>query len=84
MLYFFAHTRNAPRGDYLDVWVEAVECQLETDLVVALARATVRHILTLHLGRRLNHATGNDWAGQRRAEQVDILTLVTSSQQQTS
>ena len=42
-------TRNAPRGDDLDVGLQAIEGELETDLVVALAGAAVRDVAEMNM-----------------------------------
>lgn len=34
-------TGNSPGCNHLDVWLETVEGQLETDLIIALARASM-------------------------------------------
>ena len=66
-------TRNAPRGNNLDVGLEAVEGELEADLVVALAGAAVRDVVAALLLGDGHHTAGNYGARERSAEQVDIL-----------
>ena len=41
-----ARTRNAPWCDDLDVWFQAIECQFESNLVVAFSGASVGHEAT--------------------------------------
>lgn len=66
-------TRVPPRRNHLDARLEAVKGELESDLVVTLAGASVRDIVaSLALGD-LDHATGDDGAGERSAKQVDAL-----------
>jgi hypothetical protein len=64
---------QSPWGDNLDLWLQSIECQLEADLVVTLSSATVADSeATLLLGNG-DLGPGDDWAGQRGAEEVDVL-----------
>ena len=68
-----SHTRDTPGSDDLDVGLEAVERKLETNLVVALARAAMRDEVTSLLFRDAHHATSDDWARKRSTEEVHVL-----------
>jgi hypothetical protein len=37
-------TGNSPRGDNLDVWLETIESEFKSNLVVPLSCATMRNI----------------------------------------
>ena len=69
-----ALTRNTPWGNDLDVRLEAVEGQLESDLVVTLSGAAVGDVLAAELSGGLHHGSCNDWASERGSEEVDVLT----------
>ena len=61
----------APRGDDLDVRVQAVIAKLETDLVIALAGCPMTDGVSAdHVGN-LDLALGDQRPGNRGAEQVD-------------
>lgn len=64
---------DSPWGNDLDVWLQGVESQLETDLVVTLSGAAVRDGNTALLLGDGDLSTGNDWASQRGTEEVDVL-----------
>lgn len=57
-------TRDTPWRNDLDVWLKAVECKLETDLVVTLASAAVGDELAALPLSSLDHTASNDRAGQ--------------------
>ena len=65
-----AEPRLAPRGDDLDVRLERVRGELETDLVVALAGRAVADCVRLVGARDFHHALGDQRAGDGCAEQV--------------
>ena len=67
------HTRDAPWRDNLDVGLEAVEGELEADLVVALAGAAVRDVVAALLLSDGHHTAGNNGARERGTKEVDIL-----------
>ena len=69
----YQSTWNTPWCDDLDVGLEAVEGELEADLVVALAGTAVRDVVAALLLGNGHHTAGNYGAGERGAEQVDIL-----------
>ena len=64
---------DAPGRDDLDVGLEAVEGELEADLVVALAGAAVRDVVAALLLGDGHHAASDDGARERGTKQVDIL-----------
>lgn len=63
----------SPWSDDLDGGLEGVEGEFETDLVVALAGATVRDGKAAFLLGDCNLGTGDDWAGEGGTEKVDVL-----------
>ena len=62
-----------PRGDDLHVAHVHVVAELEADLVVPLARGSMRHVLRAFLLRDLYVALGDDGAGEAGAEHVCAL-----------
>lgn len=64
---------DPPGSDDLDVGLQAVEGKLESDLIVTLSSATMGDEVATFLLSNLNHATGDDRAGQRSSEKVDVL-----------
>jgi hypothetical protein len=64
---------NSPWSNDLDGRLKSVECQLETDLIVAFTRATVTDELTAFFLGDFDLCTGNDGAGERCSEEVDVL-----------
>ena len=66
-------TRDTPWGNNLDVGLQAVEGKLETNLVVALARAAVGDKLAAFLLGDADLGSRDDGAGERGAEQVAAL-----------
>jgi hypothetical protein len=68
-----AELRQPPGRDNLDRGLECVEGELEADLVVALAGAAVRDEVAALLLGNSDLCAGDDWAGQRGAEQVAAL-----------
>jgi hypothetical protein len=65
-----AELGQPPRCNDLDIRLQRVETQLETDLVVALARATMRYKVAVLLLGNADLGAGNDGAGKRGAEEV--------------
>jgi len=63
---------NPPRGDNLDIGLQGIVAQFEADLVVALAGAAVRDGKAALLFGDSNLAAGDDGAGERGAEEVDV------------
>lgn len=57
----------------LDVWLKGVEGQLEADLVVTLTGAAVGNGKAALLLSDLDLGAGDDWAGERGTEEVDVL-----------
>lgn len=64
---------QSPRRNDLDLGLQGVEAELEADLIVALAGATVRDGDAVLLLRDGDLGAGDDGARQRGAEQVDVL-----------
>ena len=62
-----------PRCDDLDGWLEGVECEFETDLVVALACAAVGDGEAAFLLGYGDLGASDDWAGEGGSEEVDVL-----------
>lgn len=73
-------TWNSPRGNNLDIRLQAIECELEANLVVALASAAMGDELALLTGSNFDHTSSNDWPGKGGSEKVD--TLINSRQNQ--
>jgi hypothetical protein len=65
-----AELRQPPGRNDLDGRLECVESKFKADLVVALACAAVRNESTAFLLRDADLCAGDDWAGQRCAEEV--------------
>jgi len=65
-----AELRQPPGRNDLDARLQRVEGQLKADLVVALARATVRHKVAVLLLGNADLGAGDDGAGERGAEEV--------------
>mmetsp|Transcript_7376 Transcript_7376/g.20112 ORF Transcript_7376/g.20112 Transcript_7376/m.20112 type:complete len:469 (-) Transcript_7376:44-1450(-) len=63
----------APRRNHLDIRLEGIVAQLETDLIISLAGRTVRHRVGADLLGNLNLALGNQGPGNGRPQQVDAL-----------
>ena len=63
----------APRRDDLDVGRQRVIAQFEADLVVALAGRAMRHRVGPDGPRDLDLALGDQWPGDRGAEQIGAL-----------
>ena len=67
------HLPLAPRRDHAQVRGQRRDRALEADLVVALARAAVRHRDRADAARQLDLRLGDDRAGRGRAEEVRAL-----------
>jgi hypothetical protein len=72
-LEFVVEDRVAPWCDDGDGGLERVECKFESDLVVALASATMGNGEASLLLRNGNLGAGDDGAGERGAKKVDVL-----------
>lgn len=68
-----AELGQPPGRNDLDAGLECVESKLEADLVVALASAAVGDEVTALLLGNPDLSAGDDWAGQRCAEEVAAL-----------
>ena len=56
---------NTPGGNDFNVWLEGIECEFETNLVVAFACAAVGDGNTVFPEGNGNLGTGDDGAGER-------------------
>jgi hypothetical protein len=65
--------RVPPRRDDLDAGLEGVECELEPDLIVALAGAAVGDGEAALLLSDCDLCAGDDGTSERGAEEVDVL-----------
>lgn len=64
---------HSPWCNDLDLGLQSIECKLETDLVVTLSCAAVRDGEAALLLCDGDLRSGNDWAGERCTEEVDVL-----------
>src|SRR5262245_6947324 len=62
----------APGGDHRQFGRQGFECQFKTDLIVALARASVRERVAARPLSDFDLAFGDDGSGERSAEQVFV------------
>jgi len=67
---------ETPWGDDFDVGFQSVVGQLETDLVVTFACASVRDGLAAFFLCDLDLATGDDGTGEGCSEEIDALLLI--------
>ena len=70
----------APGGDNFDIGVEGVRGEFEAHLVVALARRAVRHRVRAFALSDLDHALGDERAGERGAQEVVAFVRRTGTQ----
>tara|TARA_R110002060_G_scaffold31136_2_gene41714 strand:+ start:248 stop:772 length:525 start_codon:yes stop_codon:yes gene_type:complete len=64
---------HSPWSNNLDLWLQGIECQLESDLIVTLSSTSVADREAVLLLGDGDLSAGNDRTGERRAEKVDVL-----------
>lgn len=64
---------HSPWCNDLDLWLQSIECKLETNLIVTLSGATVADCEAALLLCNGNLGSGNNWACERGTEKVDVL-----------
>ena len=64
----------APRRNHLNTGLECIGSQLEAHLIITFAGSAVRNRVSTGFIGNLNHALGNQWAGNGGSQQV--LTLI--------
>jgi hypothetical protein len=62
-----------PWRNHFDAGLESVECEFETDLIVAFACAAVGDSHTTLFLCDCDLSAGNHWPGERCAEEIDVL-----------
>jgi len=65
--------RDSPGGDDLDIGLQAIEGEFESDLIVTFASAAVGDELAVLASCDFDHSSGNDRAGKGSSKEVDTL-----------
>ena len=66
-------TGETPGSDDFDIWFQGIVCKFKTDLIVALAGASVGDCFAAFFLGNLDLAAGNHWTSKRCAEKIDTL-----------